>query len=50
MKTQISSPCCELDIKPDPSERFVWESRVHLQIYVVLKDFYRQKKNYVKDG
>ena len=42
--------CFFQNLAPDPSEKFVWESCLHLKIYVVFKDFFRQKKNYVKHG
>ena len=33
--------CRHADIKPDQYKRFVWESHVRQQIFVVFEDFYR---------
>ena len=42
--SQISGPRCDSDIEPDQFKSFVWESHVRQQIFVVLEDFYCQKK------
>ena len=36
-------PCCASDIEPALYRNYVWESHIHLQIYV-FEDFYHQKK------
>ena len=45
MTSQISDPCCDSDIKPDPFKRIVWENHVHLQITSSLKIFLFVRRN-----
>ena len=39
MKSRISGPCCDSDIKPDQYKNLVWESHVRQQISSSLKMF-----------
>ena len=39
MKSQISDPCRDSDIKPDQYKKLVWESHVRQQIFVLFEDF-----------
>lgn len=45
MTSQISDPCCDSDIDPDPFKRIVWENHARLQLTSSLKIFIVGKKN-----
>ena len=44
MTYQISGPCCDSDIEPDPYKSFIRGNHVCQQSYVLFEGFYRQKK------